>query len=173
MTASWRARSQAPNGARYEGYDACGFWQELIADPEGSFAPEDVIVAGDRATIRWRYRFGEGEENTVRGVNLMHIRDGKIVEALGYVKAGLRSSAGRHDPRPLTPSNEETAATAARPHPLGVRESRCRPPALVGLAAGANALQANQRPKPRWSTLGPLSVSLRARIAPPSAARPR
>ena len=32
-----------------------------------------------------------GEENTVRGVNLMHIRDGKIVEALGYVKAGLRS----------------------------------------------------------------------------------
>ena len=39
--------------------------------------------------------------------------------------------------------------------------------------AGANALQANQRPKARWSTLGPLSVSLRARIAPPSSARPR
>jgi ketosteroid isomerase-like protein len=82
----------APNGTRYEGYDAClRFWQELIADPEGSFEPEDVIVAGDRATIRWRYRFGDGEENTVRGVNLMHVRDGKIVEALGYVKAGLQS----------------------------------------------------------------------------------
>jgi hypothetical protein len=27
----------------------------------------------------------------VRGVTLMHVRDGKIVEALGYVKAGLRS----------------------------------------------------------------------------------
>jgi hypothetical protein len=27
----------------------------------------------------------------VRGVNLMHVRDGKIVEALGYVKAGLQS----------------------------------------------------------------------------------
>ena len=28
----------APNGIRYEGYDAClGFWQDLIADPDGSF----------------------------------------------------------------------------------------------------------------------------------------
>jgi ketosteroid isomerase-like protein len=81
-----------PNGTRYEGYDAClRFWQELIADPDGSFEPEDVVVAGDRATIRWRYRFGDGEEDTVRGVNLMHVRDGKIVEALGYVKAGLQS----------------------------------------------------------------------------------
>jgi ketosteroid isomerase-like protein len=74
----------APNGTRYEGYDAClRFWQELIADLDGSFEPEDVVVSGDRATIRWRYRFGEGDENSVRGVNLMHVRDGKIVEALG------------------------------------------------------------------------------------------
>jgi len=81
----------APNGSRYEGYDAClGFWQQQIADPNGSFEPEDVVVSGDRATIRWRYRFGEGDENSVRGVNLMYVRDGKIVEALGYVKAGLR-----------------------------------------------------------------------------------
>jgi ketosteroid isomerase-like protein len=30
----------APNGARYEGYDAClHFWRELIADPEGSVVP--------------------------------------------------------------------------------------------------------------------------------------
>jgi ketosteroid isomerase-like protein len=82
----------APNGTRYEGYDAClSFWQDLIADPEGSFEPEDVSVSGDRATIRWRYRFGEGGESSVRGVTLMHARDGKIVEALGYVKAGLRT----------------------------------------------------------------------------------
>jgi hypothetical protein len=76
---------------RYEGYDAClRFWQELIDDPNGSFEPEDVVVSGDHATIRWRYRFGEGDENSVRGVTLMHARDRKIVEALGYVKAGLR-----------------------------------------------------------------------------------
>jgi hypothetical protein len=48
-------------------------------------------VSGDRATIRWRYRFGESEESSVRAVTLMHVRDEKIVEALGYVKAGLRS----------------------------------------------------------------------------------
>jgi ketosteroid isomerase-like protein len=82
----------APNGTRYEGYDAClGFWREQIADPNGSFGPEEVVVSGDRATIRWRYRFGVGDENSVRGVNLMHVRNGKIVEALGYVKAGLKA----------------------------------------------------------------------------------
>jgi hypothetical protein len=47
-------------------------------------------VSGDRATIRWRYRFGEEDENSVRGVTLMHVRDGRIVEALGYVKAALQ-----------------------------------------------------------------------------------
>jgi len=39
---------------------------------------------GDRAVIRWRFNFGRGE--SVRGVNLMHVRDGRIVEALGYAK---------------------------------------------------------------------------------------
>jgi hypothetical protein len=28
----------------------------------------------------------EGKESSVRGVNLMRVRDGLIVEALGYVK---------------------------------------------------------------------------------------
>jgi ketosteroid isomerase-like protein len=60
---------------------------ESARTPDRWDEPEDVFVSGDRATIRWRYRFGEGEESSVRGVNLMHVRDGKIVEALGYVKA--------------------------------------------------------------------------------------
>src|SRR5262245_35748044 len=89
----------APDGTRYEGYDAClGFWRELIADPGGSFQPEDVDVSGERATIRWRYRFGEGAEDSVRGVSVMHVRDGKIVEALGYVKAGPATPIGPSAP---------------------------------------------------------------------------
>jgi ketosteroid isomerase-like protein len=77
----------APDGTRYEGYDVClSFWQELAEDRTSSFEVEEVVVYGDRATIRWRYRFGAGDEASVRGVNLMHVRDGKIVEALGYVK---------------------------------------------------------------------------------------
>jgi ketosteroid isomerase-like protein len=77
----------APDGSRYEGHEACvTFWAELATDPATSFEVEDVVVTGDRATIRWRYRFGSGREDNVRGVNLMHVRDGKIVEALGYAK---------------------------------------------------------------------------------------
>ena len=50
------------------------------------FDIEDVEVIGEGATIRWRLRWGEGESKSVRGVNLMRVRKGQIVEALGYVK---------------------------------------------------------------------------------------
>ena len=73
-----------PDGTRYEGYDACvRFWQELIADASASFDLEDVVVKDDRAVIRWRLNT---PGDSVRGVNVMHVRDGKIVEALGYAK---------------------------------------------------------------------------------------
>ncbi|MFI9103465.1 nuclear transport factor 2 family protein [Streptomyces fildesensis] len=81
------ANQPAPDGARYEGRAAClEFWQALAEDRTSRFEPEDVVVAGERATIRWRYRFGDGPADSVRGVNLMHIRNGLIVEALGYSK---------------------------------------------------------------------------------------
>jgi len=77
----------APDGARYEGREAClAFWRALAEDRTTQFQPEEVTVAGDRATIRWRYRFGDGPAGSVRGVNLMRVRDGLIVEALGYSK---------------------------------------------------------------------------------------
>lgn len=84
----------APDGTRYEGGDVClGFWQALATDASSSFAPEDVVVSGDRAVIRWRYRFGATDAESVRGVNLMRVRDGKIVEALGYSKSGQQAVA--------------------------------------------------------------------------------
>jgi ketosteroid isomerase-like protein len=77
----------APNGARYVGRKACvELWQGIAVAPGTHFDLEEVLVAGDRATIRWRYWWGEGESNSVRGVNLMRVRDGLIVEARGYVK---------------------------------------------------------------------------------------
>jgi ketosteroid isomerase-like protein len=77
----------APEGARYAGRDAClGFWRALADDRTSQFEPEEVVIAGDRATIRWRYRFGTDAREYVRGVNVMRIRDGRIVEALGYSK---------------------------------------------------------------------------------------
>ena len=78
---------QGPNGIRYEGYDAClDFWKALATDPNTHFDLEEIVVMGDRATIRWRYWWGEGESNSVRGVNLMRVQDGLIIEALGYSK---------------------------------------------------------------------------------------
>jgi ketosteroid isomerase-like protein len=73
----------APDGNRWTGYDEClAGWQGLASDPAIQFSVEHVDVDGDRAVIRWRIT---GAEN-YRGVNLMRVRDGKIVEALGYGK---------------------------------------------------------------------------------------
>jgi ketosteroid isomerase-like protein len=78
----------APNGTRYEGRDAClAFWRALASDRTTHFELEDIAVCGDRAVIRWRFHYGAGEADSVRGVNLMQVRDGQIVEALGYAKA--------------------------------------------------------------------------------------
>jgi ketosteroid isomerase-like protein len=81
----------APDGTRYEGRDAClAFWEALATDRLSHFDVEDTIATGDRAVIRWRFHFGDG--GSVRGVNLMHVRDGRIVEALGYAKTPGQSA---------------------------------------------------------------------------------
>ena len=77
----------APNGSRHVGRDACiALWTGIATSPGTSFDLEDVVVAGDRATIYWRFRWGATEGDTVRGVNLMRVANGRIVEARGYVK---------------------------------------------------------------------------------------
>lgn len=77
----------APTGERVEGREACiAFWQTLVEDRTTRFQPQEVVIAEDRATIRWNYRFGDGPADWVSGVNLMTVRDGLIVEALGYSK---------------------------------------------------------------------------------------
>jgi ketosteroid isomerase-like protein len=84
----------APDGTRYVGRKAClEFWQKLANNRDGAFADEDIVAMDERAIIRWRYRFGPGLSKSVRGVNVMRVRDGLIVEALGYVKSGDASVA--------------------------------------------------------------------------------
>jgi ketosteroid isomerase-like protein len=78
----------APDGDRYVGRDACvRLWSSIATSPGTRFEIEDVVVAGERATIRWRLFWGERDEDSVRGVNLMRVQDGQITEARGYVKA--------------------------------------------------------------------------------------
>ncbi|GAA2672930.1 nuclear transport factor 2 family protein [Nonomuraea recticatena] len=76
-----------PTGERVEGGEAClAWWRTLVEDRTTQFEPQEVVIAADRATIRWHYRFGDGPTDWVSGVNLMRVRDGVIVEALGYSK---------------------------------------------------------------------------------------
>jgi ketosteroid isomerase-like protein len=90
------AMQPAPDGLRVEGYEAnVAFWEAMVADPNGSFEVEDVVISGDRATNRWRYRFGTGDGSSVRGVTLIRVRDGKIAEALGYAKTAAVSDLGQ------------------------------------------------------------------------------
>ncbi|MBZ7925552.1 nuclear transport factor 2 family protein [Ensifer adhaerens] len=75
----------APDGTRYVGYDAClAFWEALASNTVAHFEVEETHALGDRATIRWRFHFGD--DQSLRGVNLMRVRDGRIIEALGYSK---------------------------------------------------------------------------------------
>jgi len=86
----------APGGLRVEGYEAnVAFWEAMVADPQGSFETEEVVISGDRAINRWRYRFGAGEADWVRGVTLIRVRDSKIAEALAYAKTPAVSDLGQ------------------------------------------------------------------------------
>src|SRR5215510_859208 len=77
----------APDGTRYEGYDASfSSWKALIDDTTSHFELEDVHTGDEWALIRWRYVWGHRPADSVRGVNVMRVVDGKIVEAAGYAK---------------------------------------------------------------------------------------
>lgn len=77
----------APDGSRHVGRAQClEFWSNIARNEQLNFDTEDMWVAGERAVRRWRLRWGPGERDTVRGVNIMRLRDGLIVEAFGYLK---------------------------------------------------------------------------------------
>lgn len=77
----------APDGANHVGKAACvALWQGIATAPGTHFDLEEVVIAGEHATIRWRYWWGPREAESVRGVNLMKVSNGLIVAAMGYVK---------------------------------------------------------------------------------------
>lgn len=79
----------APEGTRYTGRAAClDFWRKLADSREGEFTAEDMSAGNDLGIIRWRYRFGPGLAQSVRGVTVMRVQDDRIVQADGYVKSG-------------------------------------------------------------------------------------
>jgi len=79
--------SPAPRGARCVGRDAClELWRGIAQNREAHFELESVEINGEQAQIRWHYRWGSSEAESIRGVNLMRVQRGRIVEGRGYVK---------------------------------------------------------------------------------------
>ena len=75
----------APDGSRHVGRSACiQLWSSIASATDIQFELEGVEVFDQRATIYWRLLRTGG--TALRGVNLMRVRDGQIVEARGYVK---------------------------------------------------------------------------------------
>ena len=80
--------SPAPDGVRHEGRRAClARWADLAGNRTLTFKPEPAEIHGDLAIAPWVLRWGSCEGDRVRGLNVIRIRDGQIVEARGYVKA--------------------------------------------------------------------------------------
>ena len=77
-----------PDGGRFVGQaEVAGAWRELFAtSPDAVFEGERVEVLGDWAFVQWVYRWGDGEADHVRGVDLIRVADGKLAEKLSYVK---------------------------------------------------------------------------------------
>ena len=77
----------APDGSHHTGKAACvQLWTKIATMTGAFFETECVIARGDRGEIRWRLRWGPEPDDSVRGVNLMRVCNGQIVEAFGYVK---------------------------------------------------------------------------------------
>ncbi|HXD80262.1 MAG TPA: nuclear transport factor 2 family protein [Candidatus Acidoferrum sp.] len=74
-----------PDGERHVGQKAVrAFWSQFFHDsPRAAFEAEEMVVAGDRAVVRWRFDWGDGH---IRGIDLFKVRDGKVAEKLSYVK---------------------------------------------------------------------------------------
>ena len=83
--------SPGPDGSRYQGAQAVrAFWEGFFKDsPQAHFDYEDVFANGDRAVVRWLYRWGPDTENApghIRGVDVFRVINGRVAEKLSYVK---------------------------------------------------------------------------------------
>ena len=142
------AMQPAPNGQRVEGYEAnVAFWQAMATDPGGTFEVEDVVICGDRATNRWRYRFGQDDESSVRGVTLIVVRDGKIAEALAYAKTAPRTALGQDGPSASSADRRTTSEVIRRFNDAFQQHD----PTLLSELIAADCIIENSTPAPNGS----------------------
>jgi ketosteroid isomerase-like protein len=79
-----------PEGERHVGQAAVrAAWKAFFESaPTARFDAEDVIATGDRCVVQWRFTWknDDGTEGSVRGVDVIRVRDGKVAEKFAYVK---------------------------------------------------------------------------------------
>ncbi len=79
-----------PDGERVVGHGAMRtFWERFFEQsPEAAIEIEELFACGDRATMRWKYRWRgpSSPDSHVRGVDVYQIRDAKVAEKFSYVK---------------------------------------------------------------------------------------
>jgi ketosteroid isomerase-like protein len=82
--------SPAPDGGRYEGRSAIRtFLEEFFqSTPSIAFKTEDLFASGNRCVVRWVFHWinSAGEHGHMRGVDVFHIRNGKMAKDFAYVK---------------------------------------------------------------------------------------
>ena len=80
----------APDGTRYQGWHAVrDFWADFfVQSPQAHIQIEEMMVNADRGAQRWVYTWvnPDGSLGHVRGVDVIHFRDGKILAKFSYVK---------------------------------------------------------------------------------------
>jgi uncharacterized protein (TIGR03086 family) len=88
--AVFESTGPAPDGRRAEGRDAIrAEWEDMFAGTrDASFTFEESFVHGDRASARWLFAWtnDDGTPGHIRGVDVIRVADGRIVEKLSYVK---------------------------------------------------------------------------------------
>lgn len=77
-----------PDGEVVVGADAIrAVWTELFSGEGARFEEEELVVAGDRGVLAWRYSWtGDDGPGHVRGVDVLRFRDGRVCEKRSYVK---------------------------------------------------------------------------------------
>src|SRR3954451_3803746 len=75
-----------PDGSRHEGQVAVRDALETLFTSSGqaAFETEEMFACGDRAIVRWLYRWvdASGAAGHVRGVDVLRVREGKVAESL-------------------------------------------------------------------------------------------
>lgn len=80
----FEATGPAPDGVRHVGREAVRMaWKPIFDDPTSSFETEEIVEAGDRVIVLWRYRWTDGH---VRGIDVLRVDGSKVAAKLSYVK---------------------------------------------------------------------------------------